>query len=485
MTGKQLKNAILQLAIQGRLVAQDPDDEPASVLLAKIRAEKEQRAKEGKLKKKDLISKPITDEEKPFDIPKGWEWCRLGEVSNYAITKKKINAAQANKTLWGLDLEDIQKGGRLLRRKTIGESNSIGDKTYFQKGNILYSKLRPYLLKVLIAHEDGVCSPEIIPFNCYGYINHNYIVYVLKSIYIDEYINNATFGVKMPRVSTETMINLLIPLPPLAEQRRIVAKIEELMPLVEEYDKAQTQLDALEAKLPERLKKSILQEAIQGRLVAQDPDDEPASVLLAKIRAEKEQRVKEGKLKKKDLISKPITDEEKPFDIPKGWEWCRLEDIVSFLNGYAFKSNKYVDKGIRIIRITNVQEGYMEDPEPKYYSKDPAVDWEKYELFEGDMLMSLTGNVGRVAFLPKEMLPAALNQRVACIRRKSAYYDEKFLFRYFSSPHFIKTIISSSKGMAQKNASTEWLKQSIFPLPPLAEQRRIVAKIDELFNLLS
>ena len=226
---ERLKKSILQEAIEGRLVPQDPNDEPASVLLAKIRKEKEQLVKAGKLKKKDLEETPISEDEKPFEIPESWEWVRLGEISTYANTKKKINAAQADSNLWGLDLEDIEKGGRLLCLKSVGERKAIGDKTCFSEGDILYSKLRPYLLKILIAPRDGICTPEIIPFTCYGCICKEFIVSLLKSAYVDDYINSVTFGVKMPRVSTETMFSLVIPLPPLAEQKRIVAKIEQLL----------------------------------------------------------------------------------------------------------------------------------------------------------------------------------------------------------------------------------------------------------------
>ena len=207
---------------------QDPNDEPASVLLDKIRKEKARLVKEGKLKKKDLVETPISEDEIPFEIPESWEWCRLGDISTYSNTKKKINAAKADPNLWGLDLEDIEKGGRLLYFKTVGERKAIGDKTCFSEGEILYSKLRPYLLKILVAPKDGICTPEIIPFSCFGGICNDYIVGLLKSSYVDDYINSVTFGVKMPRVSTETMVSLVIPLPPLAEQQRIVAKIEEL-----------------------------------------------------------------------------------------------------------------------------------------------------------------------------------------------------------------------------------------------------------------
>lgn len=226
---ERLKKSILQEAIEGRLVLQDPNDEPASVLLDKIRKEKVQLVKAGKLKKKDLIETPIADDEIPFEIPASWEWVRFGEISTYAHTKKKINAAKADSNLWGLDLEDIEKGGRLLCIKTVGERKAIGDKTCFAEGDILYSKLRPYLLKILIAPKNGICTPEIIPFTCYKDINKNYIVSLLKSVYVDDYINSATFGVKMPRVATETMTSLVIPLPPLAEQHRIVEKLEQLL----------------------------------------------------------------------------------------------------------------------------------------------------------------------------------------------------------------------------------------------------------------
>lgn len=234
---ERLKKSILQEAIEGRLVPQDPNDEPASVLLDKIRQEKAQLVKAGKLKKKDLIETPISEDEIPFEIPESWEWVRLGNISTYANTKKKINTATAAPNLWGLDLEDIEKGGRLLSFKSVGERKSIGDKTCFSEGEILYSKLRPYLLKILIAPKNGICTPEIIPFTCYGDICNEYIVNLLKSSYVDEYINSVTFGVKMPRVSTETMTSLVLPLPPLAEQHRIVEKLDQLLGEIDKLKK--------------------------------------------------------------------------------------------------------------------------------------------------------------------------------------------------------------------------------------------------------
>ena len=243
---EQLKKSILQLAVQGKLVPQDPSDEPASILLERIRAEKERLIKDGKIKRDKNESiifrrdnshyeklnkvEHCIDEEIPFEIPDSWCWARLGTISTYASTKSKINASKADKSIWGLDLEDIEKGGRLLVKKTVGERKAIGDKTCFSKGDILYSKLRPYLLKVLIADDDGICTPEIVPFSIYGSIVPKYIVNYLKSPYVDSTINAVTYGIKMPRAGTETMTSLLVPIPPVNEQYRIVQAIEDIFP---------------------------------------------------------------------------------------------------------------------------------------------------------------------------------------------------------------------------------------------------------------
>ncbi len=181
-------------------------------------------------------AEPVSlEDEVPFEIPDSWEWVRLGMISTYAHTKKKVNAQNADKSLWGLDLEDIEKGGRILCRKNVGERNATGDKTFFSKGDVLYSKLRPYLLKILVAPDDGICTSEIVPFSLYGNICAEYIVCLLKSPFVDNYINSITYGVKMPRVGTDTMTALLVPLPPLDEQHRIVSKLIELEPFIAKF----------------------------------------------------------------------------------------------------------------------------------------------------------------------------------------------------------------------------------------------------------
>lgn len=229
---EDMKKSVLQYAIQGKLVEQRPEEGTAEELYQQIQTEKKRLTKEGKIKKEKPLPE-ISEDEVPFDIPESWKWVRLGDCTGYSQTKPKISPKDITENMWSLDLEDIQKeSGAILTRITASERKITGDKVLFYKGQVLYSKLRPYLKKILVAPDNGICTPELVPFNTY-LVYANYIVYVLRSPHIDYAVNSVTYGVKMPRVGTETMVNLLIPLPPLAEQKRIVAKLEEILPLCE------------------------------------------------------------------------------------------------------------------------------------------------------------------------------------------------------------------------------------------------------------
>ena len=497
MNGKQLKNSILQWAIQGKLVPQDPNDEPASVLLDKIRQEKERLVKEKKIKRdknasiiyrgednsyyeKMLATGEVKciDEEVPFEIPKGWEWCRLGEISTYAQTKRKINASNADTQLWGLDLEDIEKGGRLLNIKTVGERKAIGDKTIFNRGDILYSKLRPYLLKILVAPEGGICTPEIIPFTCYGNICKDYIVSFLKSPYVDDYINSATFGVKMPRVSTETMTSLLVPLPPLSEQFRIDTKAKELMPYIDEYGKAQDKLNKLNEELSYTIRKSILQEAIQGKLVPQIAEEGTAQELLEQIKTEKQKLVKEGKLKKSTLatsvifrgddnkyyeqIGSEVTEIELPFDFPSTWSIARLNAVCQLTDGL-----KTIGKQCLL--------------DAKYLrgkSSETIVEQGKL-VYKGDNIMLVDGeNSGEVFIVPQDGYMGSTFKQLWI--SSSMYEPYVLAFIQF----YKETLRNSKKGAAIPHLNKELFYGLIIGIPPLQEQRIIVLKIEQLMQLL-
>ena len=460
MTAQQLRNSILQQAIQGRLVPQDPNDEPASVLLERIRKEKEQLVKEGKLKKKDLVTTPIADDEKPFDIPSGWEWCRLGTLI-YLLSGQDLTPDRYTSEEGGIPYitgaSCFMKGKLLLNRWTTSPTSvsHYGDLLITCKGTVgtmAYNQIGD----IHIARQIMAISSK--------YMYLPYIQYFLE--YMVPNLEKQAHSI-IPGISRDVLLNLPIPLPPLAEQHRIVAKIEELMPLVEKYGKAQTELDTLNQDLPRRLRQSVLQQAIQGKLVEQDEKDEWSNIFVSKL----------PKKKYKTNAEWPC---EEPFDLPSGWNWCHIGDVCEILNGYAFKSGNYVDSGIRIMRISNVQAGVIVDKDPKFYPLSSEADIKDYVLKEGDMLMSLTGNVGRVGILKADMLPAALNQRVACLRLHNEEI-KPFFYHYLQSEIFRMRCESSGHGMAQLNISTEWLKQELIPLPPLAEQRRIVAKIEELF----
>ena len=437
------------------------------------------------------------DEEIPFEIPKGWEWCRLGEISTYAQTKRKINASNADTQLWGLDLEDIEKGGRLLNIKTVGERKAIGDKTIFNRGDILYSKLRPYLLKILVAPEGGICTPEIIPFTCYGNICKDYIVSFLKSPYVDDYINSATFGVKMPRVSTETMTSLLVPLPPLSEQFRIDTKAKELMPYIDEYGKAQDKLNKLNEELSYTIRKSILQEAIQGKLVPQIAEEGTAQELLEQIKTEKQKLVKEGKLKKSALndsvifrgddnkyyekIGKKCVDitEQIPFEIPNSWTWARMGQIGDWGAGSTPQrgNQDYYGGNILWLKTGELNNDIVYDTEEKITQRafqDCSLRMNKI----GDVLIAMYGaTIGKLAIVGKEL---TTNQ--ACCGCTPYVVFNWYLFYFLMASR--DTFIKKGEGGAQPNISRVKLVEHLIPLPPLREQKRIVHKIEQLMQLL-
>ena len=516
MNGKQLKNSILQWAIQGKLVPQDPNDEPASVLLDKIRQEKERLIKEKKIKRdknasiiyrgednsyyeKILATGEVKciDEEVPFEIPKGWEWCRLGEISTYAQTKRKINASNADTQLWGLDLEDIEKGGRLLNIKTVGERKAIGDKTVFNRGDILYSKLRPYLLKILIAPEGGICTPEIIPFTCYGNICKDYIVSFLKSPYVDDYINSATFGVKMPRVSTETMTSLLVPLPPLSEQFRIDTKAKELMPYIDEYGKAQDKLNKLNEELSYTIRKSILQEAIQGKLVPQIAEEGTAQELLEQIKTEKQKLVKEGKLKKSTLATSVILrgddnkywekstecmeciDDKIPFEIPSTWCWVRHNQLFEISGGSQPPKSQFVDSPKSgYIRLYQIRD-YGSNPMPVYIPQEKANKITK----EGDIILArYGGSLGKVFWAKDGAYNVAMAKVIPLF--DSEFVNKQFLFLFYQSSIY-QYLVKDHSRSAQAGFNKDDLKDLFFPLPPLEEQSRIVEVYKSVTSIMS
>ena len=497
MNAQQLKNSILQEAIEGRLVPQDPNDEPASVLLDKIRKEKAKLVKEKKIKAdknesriyrtddghwiehfEDKKREDICiDDEISYDIPKGWEYCRFSSL--YWLLTDGTHSTPKY-TLDGipfLSVKDMSSGKlSFVNTKFISpeEHFLLSQRCNPQKGDLLISKVGTTGIPLIIDTERDFSifvSLALVKFFP-DLLDSQFLIYLINSPLVQSQVKEETRGIGNKNWVLTAISNTLMVLPPLGEQHRIVAKIDELLPKVVEYGKAQEALDKLNEELPERLKKSILQEAIEGRLVPQDPDDEPVSVLLEKIRKEKAKLVKEGKLKKKDLEETPISEDEIPFSIPESWEWVRLYDCVNILYGYPFESNMFNEDGFGfpLIRIRDVLPART-----KTYTTEVADD--RYVIKKGDMLVGMDGNFN-VRFWNSE--PAYLNQRVCKIETKEDVLFQKFLYYYF--PIALDEIFKSVSYVTVKHLSDKHLRTMYIPLPPLAEQKRIVAKVEQLMK---
>ncbi|MBP5401354.1 MAG: restriction endonuclease subunit S [Bacteroidales bacterium] len=466
MNAQQLKNSILQQAIQGKLVPQDPADEPASVLLQRIRKEKERLVKEGKLKKKDLESKPIEEDEIPFEIPKSWEWCRLGSIIEFVNGRayKKDELLEKGK------YKVLRVGNFFTNQSWYYSDLELPEEKYCNDDDLLYAWSASFGPKIWHG------GKTIFHYHIWN-LKYNrdclfreYLYYFF--LYDKERVGTATTGSTMIHVSMENMMPRLIPIPPLAEQRRIVSKIEELMPLVERYGKAQQALDQLNESLPARLRQSILQEAIQGRLVPQDPKEESASELLKRIRKEKERLVKEGKLKKKDLESKPIEEDEIPFEIPESWEWVRIKEVICLLSGQDLVPQRYSSNPIGIPYITGASCFNKGQLVVNRWTNSPTSVSHK-----DDLLITCKGTVGAMAY--NTIGDIHIARQIMAISSFGMYMPYMKYFMEFIVPELEKKAHSIIPGISRED-----VLNSLCPLPPLSEQKRIVAKVEELFGVL-
>ncbi len=474
---KLLRQKLIDMALRGQLVEQRlEDDGNATDLLEQIRAEKAALIKEGKIKKEKPLPE-IKEEEKPFAIPANWCWVRLGECTSYTQTKEKISAKDISPDAWSLDLEDIEKEtGKIVKYCTAGQRGIIGDKVVFHKGQVLYSKLRPYLKKILVAPNDGVCTSELVPFCAYGEILSQFIVYLLKTSYVDYVTSIAAYGTNMPRVGKGIMPNLLVPLPPLAEQKRIVTALESCLKLVDTIAKDSADLD----KALKFLRQKMLDMAVRGQLVEQRPEDGNATDLLEQIRAEKAALIKEGKIKKEKSLPE-IKEEEKPFAIPSNWCWVHINEIANTSLGKTIDTGKNTGDyhqylcSINVywsgIDLTTVKKAQFED--------DECI---KYQLRKGDLLICEGGEAGRSAVWETDinMLYQNALHRVRFYGQISSYFY-RYLMEYYRDCGILAKF---SRGTTIKHLVQSSLHSIPMPLPPLAEQKRIVAKLEQINALI-
>ncbi|MHA2681858.1 type I restriction-modification system S protein [Streptococcus agalactiae] len=445
-----------------------------------------------------LADGTIQEVEVPYEIPESWEWVRLGCVASLSFFPN-ISGDKIPNCSWVLDMEDIEKEtGRLLRKNYKTEKSSYkSNKVSFSQNAVLYAKLRPNLKKVIVADEDGFATTELIPIKLFGNTSPEYIKHCMVSPFYYFNIIQSVYGVKMPRVNSTFLSTTLIPLPPLAEQKRIVAQIEKALVKVDEYAESYNKLQQLDKEFPDKLKKSILQYAMQGKLVAQDPNDEPVEVLLEKIKSEKQKLYEEGKLKKKDLAEIVVTEgddsspyKEVPYSIPKSWKWVRLNDITSYIQ--RGKSPKYstIPKYPVIAQKCNQWSGFSIEL-AKFVSPDTVDNYQEERLLkDGDLMWNSTGlgTLGRLAIYSEVKNPygwAVADSHVTIIRLLLKFIDYHFIYHFLASPIVQNVIEEQASGSTkQKELATTTVKNYLIPLPPLTEQQRIVSKISQVFSVI-
>ena len=395
----------------------------------------------------------------PFEIPNSWAWTTLGEISNYGDSNN-VSVTDIADDEWILELEDLEKDTASIIQILSKKERSIkGVRHKFNKGDVLYSKLRTYLNKVLVAPQIGYCTTEIIPFNSYCGISTHYLCHVLRSAYFLDYTQQCGYGVKMPRLSTNDACKGMIPLPPLAEQHRIVAEIERWFSLI---DIIETGKDGLRTAI-KQTKSKILDLAIHGKLIPQDPNDEPAIELLKRINP-----------------NFTPCDNAHYGKIPEGWCFSKLGSIGVWQSGGtpSRSSPAYYNGVIPWLKIADLPDGYVTNCSEKI--SDDAINNSSAKVNpEGSVALAMYGSIGKLGILT---FRAATNQAI-CVCSLFKGVDSKYLFYFLMSQR--EEFIRKAGGGVQSNISKDIIVNHPITLPPLAEQLKIVAKIERLFSVLN
>ena len=515
MTAQQLKNSILQMAVQGKLVPQDPNDEPASVLLERIRVEKERLIREKKIKREknpsvifrgadnipyEQIGDTITPLEVPFEIPESWEWVRLGELFQHN-TGKALNGANRSGQLqkyittsnlyWDrFELDNLKE--MYFTESEIDKCTAVkGDLLVCEGGDIGRAAIWPFDYTICIQN-------HIHRIRAFGPLCTRFFYYLFDLYKHAGWMGGK--GIAIQGLSSNVIHVLLFPLPPLLEQYRIVAALDAVLPYIKSYEKAEMALNNLNTSFPDFLRKSILQQAVQGKLIPQDPADEPAEVLLERIRAEKQRLVREGKIKKTkhesiifrrdnshyelvDGVERCI-DEELPFDIPESWVWTRASFLGTMIRGKGIKRTETTNSGMPCIRYGEIYTSYDMAFEDVISFISPSLDKSCLHFTSGDVIFTLTGEnkvdiAKAVAFLGNGQVAAGGDLAFWTAHGMNPLY----LVYYMACPYCIELKRRTATGDIIVHISTTKVGNFLIPVPPLSEQHRIVAKIEELLPL--
>lgn len=477
MTPEQLKASILQYAIQGNLVEQRPEEGTGEELYQQIQAEKQRLIKEGKIKKEKALPE-ISEDEFPFEIPESWKWVRLSTIG---ITQTGNTPSKSHPEYIGIDIPFITPGDILNGQICYNnQALSLLGKNVARvcdEDSVMQVCIGGSIGKVAITDRKVAFNQQInvvSPLFCLS----KYLFAVMQSVYFTTSMKERAGGTATPIINRGLWDSLCIPLPPLAEQKRIVAKIEELLPYIDRYAASYERLEQVNTEFPEDMKKSVLQYAIQGKLVEQRAEEGTGEELYQQIQTEKQRLIKEGKIKKEKPLPE-IAEDEIPFDIPENWKWVQLGDLASINGGFAFKSTNYTTEGVRVIRISDFNEtGFVNDKIVRYPYDDSLS---QYVLDVKNILLCMTGGtVGKSLFITKLDEKMVVNQRVATIKVESVLPE--YVYQVILAP-ITQKVIQDSKNSTNDNISMDTIKSFLIPLPPLAEQKRIVAKLEEILPL--
>lgn len=493
MNKKQLKDSILQYAIQGKLVPQDPNDESASELLKKIAEKKQKLIQDGVIKKEKPLE-PITENEIPFDIPESWEWVRFNDavlystdyVANGSFATLRNNVKTYKEENYALLVKTKDFASGFSRDLTYVDKASYDflEKSRLFGGELMLSNIGASIGKAFIIPKLDIpmtLAPNSIMVKCIDDVMTNFIRYLILSFYGQRLLKDFTSGTAMPKFSKTQLRNCLLPIPPYEEQKRIVTKIKELLPYMDNYDKLYLEVDELNKNFPEEMQTSILQYAMQGKLVEQDSDDEPAQEVVKKIQIEKERLIKEKIIKKNPLSV--IAEEEIPFDIPSNWEWVRLGEICEI--NPRNHAEDYIDVGfipMKLIEDGNANKHTFE----KRKWKDIKKGYTHFQ--ENDIVVAkITPCFENRKSAIVNNLPNGIGAgttELFVFRPYSEFIDREYLLWIFKSHNFISGGKNSFSGTAgQQRVSKSYIENYLIPLPPYKEQKRIVNKIFETFSV--
>ena len=496
MTPQELKASILQLAIQGKLVEQRPEEGSGGELLERIFAAKNAKDAKGAKKssraetprrrgKADAASsrEEIPDSEKPFEVPDSWGWGRLGNCCEM-YTGNSISESEKR-----AKYEGQKEGLAYIATKDVSFEQVI---CYDNGVKIPFANAADFRRAekdtILMCVEGGSAGRKIAILDrevCFGNklcmfkpkaILNTYLFFYLQSLEFKKQFSDNLSGI-IGGVSIKKLKEIVFPIPPLAEQKRIVAKIEELLPYIDRYEKAWSKLEDFNKRFPGDMQKSLLQMAIQGKLVDQRPEEGIGEELYRQIQSEKQRLIKSGKNKKEKPLPE-ITSAEIPFDIPESWVWLRFGEVGELKNGYAFKSTEYTRDGIQVVRISDLGDNCIGIKDAVYYPQKEELN--PYIIVDGSFLICMTGSIGKMAWVRDGVL-RYLNQRVGMFI-PSRMCVPAYLWYFLHTDHVVNGWIRA-KTSANGNIKCSDITHLCVPLPPLAEQKRIVAKLEELLPL--